>query len=62
MVENLNDEELIIFKEMMTANSIQLDSLAQILIEKGRNTEDEFYPKLNEVQMEYESRDKQKGE
>ena len=62
MAEKPNDEELIIFKEMMTANYIQLDALAQLLIEKGLNTENEFHLELEEAQMEFESNGKQKVE
>ena len=58
MAEKIKDEELVYFKEMMTANSIQLDSLAQSLIEKGLNTENEFYGKLNEVKVEHERKEK----
>ena len=46
MVEELDDKELVRFKEMIMANSVQLDSLAQLLIEKRIFTEDEFYAKL----------------
>lgn len=35
------------------ASSIQVDALSQLLIEKGLITEDEFYAKLKQVQMEY---------
>jgi hypothetical protein len=38
------------------SNSIQVDAVAQVLIEKGVFTEQEFYAKLKEVQYEYESR------
>ena len=47
---------------MMFTNSIQMDALAQLLIEKGFITENEFYSKLKEVQMEYESKGKGKVE
>ena len=62
MTEKHNDEELNIFKEMMTANSIQLDSLAQSLMENGIFTDNEFHLKLKESQMEFESNGKQKVE
>ena len=42
------------FKELLFANSIQVDALAQLLIEKGLITEEEFYIKLKQVQREYE--------
>ena len=37
------------------ANSIQVDALAQLLIEKGIITKDEFFAKLKQVQSEYQS-------
>ena len=62
MAKKLDDKELVTFKEMMMANSIQVDALAQLLIEKGMITEDEFYSKLKEVQAEYENKGKGKVE
>jgi len=56
MGEKLNDKELVSFKEMLIANSIQVDALAQLLIEKGIFSEQEFFTKLKMVQMEYESK------
>ena len=54
MAEKLYEMELVTFKEMLMANSIQLDALCQLLIEKGIIAEEEFYRKLKEVQGEYE--------
>ena len=56
MAEKLDDKELVTFKEMLMANSIQVDVLVQLLIEKGLITEEEFYSKLKEVQAEYQSK------
>ena len=56
MGEKLNDKELVSFKEMLIANSIQVDALAQLLIEKGVFSEQEFFTKLKTVQMGYESK------
>lgn len=56
MAEKLNDKELVSFKEMLIANSIQVDALVQLLIEKGIFSEQEFFTKLKTVQMEYESK------
>ena len=56
MTEKLNDKEMVSFKEMLIANSIQVDALAQLLIEKGIFSEQEFFTKLKTVQMEYESK------
>ena len=38
------------------AQMIQLDTVTQLLIEKGIITEEEFYTKLKQVQIEYESK------
>jgi len=46
------------FKEMLMANSVMVDALAQLLIEKGVITEVEFIAKLKQVQAEYEGRRK----
>jgi hypothetical protein len=56
MAEKLNEKELVTFKELLMANSIQVDALAQLLIEKGIFTEQEFFARLKQVQMEYEAK------
>ena len=56
MGEILDDRELVSFEEMLIANSIQVDALCQLLIEKGIITQEEFFTKLKMVQMEYESK------
>jgi len=56
MAEKLDDKELASFKEMLMANSIQVDALAQLLIEKGIITENEFFAKLKQVQAEYQNK------
>ena len=60
MAQKLNDKDLVNFKELLMANSIQVDALAQLLIEKGLISREEFFKKLKEVQSEYDSR-KAKG-
>jgi len=42
-------------KELLMANSIQLDAIAQLLIEKGFFTKEEFFAKLKQVQGQYQS-------
>jgi len=39
-------------------NSMQVDALCQLLIEKGVITEREFFTKLKRVQQDYESKRK----
>lgn len=58
--EILSNKDLVTFKELLMANSIQVDTIAQLLIEKGLISKEEFFRKLKEVQAKYESR-KAKG-
>ena len=60
--EKLDPKELVSFKELLMANSIQVDALAQLLIEKGIITEEEFYGKLKAVQADYFKKQSAKGQ
>jgi hypothetical protein len=53
MAEKLDDSELVNFKELLMTNNYQTDALTQLLIEKGIITEQEFYLKLKQVQLQY---------
>ena len=53
MAEKIDQNELASFKELLMANSMQVDAIAQLLIEKGIFTKDEFFGMLERVQMEY---------
>ena len=57
MAEKLDQSELVDFKELLIANSIQVDALTQLLIENGLFTKEEFFAKLKQVQVEYKSKD-----
>jgi hypothetical protein len=54
MAEKLDISELVSFKELLMANSIQIDAAVQLLIEKGFFTKDEFFIKLKQVQSQYQ--------
>jgi len=54
MAEKLDPSELVSFKELLMANSLQVDAMAMLLIEKGLITEDEYFTKLKQVQAEYQ--------
>ena len=56
MARKLDDRELVSFKELLMANSMQVDALAQLMIKKGFITKEEFFDMLKEVQAEYQSR------
>jgi hypothetical protein len=53
MAQKLDPNELVSFKELLMANSIQVDTAVQLLIEKGFFTENEFFTKMKQVQIEY---------
>lgn len=54
MATKLDEKEMVSYKELLTAQMIQIDAISQLLIEKGIITEDEFYEKLKQVQKEYQ--------
>ena len=56
MAELLDDKELVTFKEMLITNSIQVYALAQLLIDKGIITRDDYFKKLSDVQQIYQSK------
>ena len=61
MAEKLDQKELVSFQELLMANSIQVDAIAQLMIEKGIINEQEFFTKLRQVQIEYERRGSVRG-
>ena len=56
MAEKLDAQELVQFKELLIANTIQVDALAQLLIEEGLISEQKFLAKLKTVQADYRKR------
>ena len=56
MAQKLDQDELVSFRELLISNTIQLDVVSRLLIEKGIITDEEFFTKLKEVQMEYQSK------
>ena len=56
MAQKLDPKDLVTFQELIMANTLQVDTMYQLLIEKGYFTEFEFLEKLKQVQMDYEKR------
>lgn len=54
MAKSLPESELVPFKELLMANSIQVDALAQLLIEEGLISQEKFIAKLKQVQIQYQ--------
>ena len=55
MAEKLDEKELVTFKEMLMANTVMMDTLAQLLFDKGVFSEEEFFAKLKDVQAQYDA-------
>jgi len=60
MAEKLNEKEIVSFEELLMANVIQTDTVAQLLVEKSIFSEQEFFTKLKQVQAEWESKKSRK--
>jgi hypothetical protein len=58
MAQKLDDSEIVSFKELLMANSIQNDEIVQLLIEEGIITQEKFFTKLKQVQAQYQSNEK----
>ena len=56
MATPLDPDELVSFKELLLANSIQNDAIVQLLIEEGIITQEKFFAKLKQVQVQYEAK------
>ena len=52
MATKLDPSELVTFKELLIANSIQIDTAVQLLIEKGFFTEQEYKGRLKSETLE----------
>ena len=56
MAEKLDLSVLVDLEELLISNTIQLDTMYQLLIDKGLFTEAEFLTKMKQVQMAYKSK------
>jgi len=50
-----DNKEVVTTEELVMAQMIRLDAIAQLLIEKGIVSEEEFYSKLKNVQAQYQN-------
>jgi len=56
MADQVEQRETASFRELLIANMVEIQALAQLLMEKGIIDEQEFYSKLKQVQAEYQAR------
>ena len=54
MAHALDPKELEDFRELVIVNTLQVDTMYQLLIQKRYFTEDEFLEKMKEVQADYQ--------
>ena len=54
MARLLDHDDVVEFQELLMANTIQIDTMHQLLIQKGFFTEAEFLGKMKEVQADYQ--------
>jgi hypothetical protein len=53
MAKNLDNTELVTFQELLMANSMEVDTVTNLLINLGIFTEQELYLKLNEIKSDH---------
>ena len=56
MAERLDNKETVSSQELLMAQMIQLDAVTQLLIDKGVFTDQEFFTRLKQVQVDYKSK------
>jgi hypothetical protein len=56
MAQQLSPEELASFKELLLSSMIEIQTIAQLLFEKGIITQREYDVKLKQVKAEYLSK------
>ena len=54
VTENRESNEIATIQELLMANSMQLDAIAQLLIEKGIFSKEELFDMLKRIQREYQ--------
>ncbi len=59
MPEKLDPEELTSFKELLMADMMEVQTIAQLLVERGIFSWEEYSTKLTQVQAEFNSKSSQ---
>ncbi len=56
MAENIEPDEMATLRDLLLANALQIDAVAQLLIDKGIFSKEEFFEMLKRIQAEYEKK------
>jgi hypothetical protein len=57
MAEKFDPEERVRVQEVLMANSIMIETLTQLLMEKGMISNEEFFAKLKKVKTDYQRKE-----
>ncbi len=52
MTKKFDQEQLVALEELLVSNTVQLDTITQLLVEKGVFTKNEFFDMLKQIQKE----------
>lgn len=61
MTKKIAVKEMVTIREMLLTNTIQIDALIQLLIEKGIITSEEYITKVKKVQGDFQRRARQEA-
>ena len=53
MTKKFDQEQLVALEELLVSNTVQLDTITQLLVEKGVFTKNEFFDMLKKIQKEF---------
>ena len=53
MTKQFDPEQLVALEELLVSNTVQLDTITQLLVEKGVFTKNEFFDMLKQIQKEF---------
>lgn len=56
MAQKPDPSDIVAFRDLLVSTSIHLDTITQLMIDKGIFSSDEYYTKLKQVQTDYMSR------
>jgi mannitol/fructose-specific phosphotransferase system IIA component (Ntr-type) len=56
MTKKFDQEQLVALEELLVSNTVQLDTITQLLVEKGVFTKNEFFDMLKQIQKEFKKK------
>ena len=56
MTKKFDQEQLVALEELLVSNTVQLDTITKLLVEKGVFTKNEFFDMLKQIQEEFKKK------